>query len=162
MAALTRLIKPTSIIPNLFVTRSLSTTTAVVSEIQSSANLSDEKGPGSRNFQWVFPGVPGVGKGTYASRLSNLLGVPHIVIGDLVWHELAFKGLLSIQLAEIVLIFDTKRSLNYAKYSIRVRGMVTPCMALSLRGSAVADVTTPSTGVGQRRWARRGCTNGRW
>lgn len=31
-----------------------------------------------RNVQWVFLGCPGVGKGTYASRLSRLLGVPHI------------------------------------------------------------------------------------
>ncbi|KAJ0450009.1 putative adenylate kinase [Helianthus annuus] len=34
--------------------------------------------PSSISFQWVFLGCPGVGKGTYASRLSNLLGVPHI------------------------------------------------------------------------------------
>ncbi|GJY75414.1 adenylate kinase 1, chloroplastic-like protein [Tanacetum coccineum] len=92
MAALTRLVKLTSTISDLFVTRSLSTTTGGVSEIQSSANLSDGKGPGSRNFQWVFLGVPGVGKGTYASRLCNLLGVSHVAIGDLVWHELACKG----------------------------------------------------------------------
>ncbi|KAK1686081.1 hypothetical protein QYE76_046929 [Lolium multiflorum] len=30
---------------------------------------------GSR-VQWVFLGCPGVGKGTYAGRLSRLLGVP--------------------------------------------------------------------------------------
>ncbi|KAF9616064.1 hypothetical protein IFM89_028530 [Coptis chinensis] len=34
-----------------------------------------------RNVQWIFLGCPGVGKGTYASRLSNLLGVPHIATG---------------------------------------------------------------------------------
>ncbi|GKA82444.1 hypothetical protein Tco_0789192 [Tanacetum coccineum] len=34
--------------------------------------------------------------------------------------------------------------------------MVTPCSALSLRGSAVAGVTTPSFRVGQRRWSPRG------
>ncbi|CAN1139960.1 Adenylate kinase 1, chloroplastic [Linum perenne] len=34
--------------------------------------------PKDRNVQWVFLGCPGVGKGTHASRLSNLLGVPHI------------------------------------------------------------------------------------
>ncbi|GJV29239.1 hypothetical protein Tco_1385687 [Tanacetum coccineum] len=39
--------------------------------------------------------------------------------------------------------------------------MVTPCSALSLRGSAVAGVTTPSFRVGQRRWSPRGCTNAR-
>ncbi|MBA0871695.1 hypothetical protein Goshw_029093, partial [Gossypium schwendimanii] len=55
-----------------------------------------------RNVQWVFLGCPGVGKGTYASRLSNLLGVPHISTGDLVRDELASSGPLSSQLKEIV------------------------------------------------------------
>lgn len=50
--------------------------------------LSGEK-LGTRSVQWVFLGCPGVGKGTYASRLSNLLGVPHIATGDLVRDELA-------------------------------------------------------------------------
>ncbi|PPD87200.1 hypothetical protein GOBAR_DD15862 [Gossypium barbadense] len=39
---------------------------------------------------------------TYASRLSNLLGVPHISTGDLVRDELASSGPLSSQLKEIV------------------------------------------------------------
>ncbi|KAL1828111.1 hypothetical protein ACET3Z_006523 [Daucus carota] len=55
-----------------------------------------------RNVQWVFLGCPGVGKGTYAARLSKLLGVPHIATGDLVRHELASNGPLSSQLSEIV------------------------------------------------------------
>ncbi|WVZ55318.1 hypothetical protein U9M48_005991 [Paspalum notatum var. saurae] len=55
-----------------------------------------------RNVQWVFLGSPGVGKGTYASRLSRLLGVPHIATGDLVRDELASTGPLAAQLAEIV------------------------------------------------------------
>ncbi|KAM7250078.1 hypothetical protein ACFE04_021961 [Oxalis oulophora] len=41
-----------------------------------------------RNVQWVFLGCPGVGKGTYASKLSSLLDVPHIATGDLVRYEL--------------------------------------------------------------------------
>lgn len=53
-------------------------------------------------MQWVFLGCPGVGKGTYASRLSKLLAVPHIATGDLVRDELSSKGPLSSQLAEIV------------------------------------------------------------
>ncbi|XP_027366364.1 adenylate kinase 1, chloroplastic-like [Abrus precatorius] len=56
----------------------------------------------NRRVQWVFLGCPGVGKGTYASRLSNLLGVPHIATGDLVREELASSGPLSSQLSEIV------------------------------------------------------------
>ncbi|XP_044461381.1 probable adenylate kinase 1, chloroplastic isoform X2 [Mangifera indica] len=60
------------------------------------------KVPKDRNVKWVFLGCPGVGKGTYASRLSNLLGVPHIATGDLVRDELASSGPLASQLAEIV------------------------------------------------------------
>lgn len=58
--------------------------------------------PKARNVQWVFLGCPGVGKGTYASRLSVLLGVPHIATGDLVREELKSSGPLSKQLEEIV------------------------------------------------------------
>lgn len=52
----------------------------------------------------MFLGCPGVGKGTYASRLSNLIGVPHIATGDLVRQELSSSSssALSKQLAEIV------------------------------------------------------------
>ncbi|CAN6481425.1 unnamed protein product [Victoria cruziana] len=55
-----------------------------------------------RNVQWVFLGCPGVGKGTYASRLSHLMGVPHIATGDLVRDELAQSGPLAHQLEGIV------------------------------------------------------------
>ncbi|XP_028790536.1 adenylate kinase 1, chloroplastic [Neltuma alba] len=60
------------------------------------------KDPRDRNVQWIFLGCPGVGKGTYASRLCNLLGVPHIATGDLVREELASSGPLSAQLSDIV------------------------------------------------------------
>eukprot|EP00898_Chlorokybus_atmophyticus_P004708 jgi/Chlat1/5238/Chrsp33S05082 len=40
---------------------------------------------------WVFLGPPGVGKGTYASRLAKMLDVPHISAGDLVRAEI-YKG----------------------------------------------------------------------
>eukprot|EP00250_Pteridium_aquilinum_P000784 c10950_g1_i1 orf=341-1213(-) len=39
--------------------------------------------------QWIFLGCPGVGKGTYASRLAKFLGIPHIAMGDLVRQELS-------------------------------------------------------------------------
>ncbi|EPS67976.1 adenylate kinase, partial [Genlisea aurea] len=55
-----------------------------------------------RNVHWIFLGSPGVGKGTYASRLSTLLGVPHISTGDLVRQELTSTGPLATQLREIV------------------------------------------------------------
>lgn len=66
------------------------------------AALRTGKAVEGRNVQWVFLGCPGVGKGTYAARLSNLLGVPHISTGDLVRQELSTPGPLSSQLAEIV------------------------------------------------------------
>eukprot|EP00252_Welwitschia_mirabilis_P024940 TRINITY_DN761_c0_g2_i1.p1 TRINITY_DN761_c0_g2~~TRINITY_DN761_c0_g2_i1.p1 ORF type:complete len:285 (+),score=67.06 TRINITY_DN761_c0_g2_i1:182-1036(+) len=55
-----------------------------------------------RNVQWVFLGCPGVGKGTYAGRLSKLLGIPHIATGDLVREELASSGPSSTELSNIV------------------------------------------------------------
>ena len=39
----------------------------------------------------VIFGPPGSGKGTYASRLMNKLGVPHISTGDLVREEIRNK-----------------------------------------------------------------------
>lgn len=66
--------------------------------------------PKGRNVQWVFLGCPGVGKGTYASRLSAFLGVPHIATGDLVREELSSSGPLSKQVRcidnDIVIAFD--------------------------------------------------------
>ncbi|KAJ0258752.1 adenylate kinase 6 [Hirschfeldia incana] len=70
-------------------------------ELEKSSSTSPSPSKG-RNFHWVFLGCPGVGKGTYASRLSTLLGVPHIATGDLVREELSSSGLLSSQLKELV------------------------------------------------------------
>jgi adenylate kinase len=39
-------------------------------------------------LNWVLCGAPGVGKGTYASRLATLLRVPHVSAGDLVRDEI--------------------------------------------------------------------------
>ncbi|KAF5742623.1 adenylate kinase 6 chloroplastic [Tripterygium wilfordii] len=64
--------------------------------------LSLRREPRGESVQWVFLGCPGVGKGTYASRLSNLLHVPHIATGDLVREELSSSGPLASQLADIV------------------------------------------------------------
>ncbi|CAL9236153.1 unnamed protein product [Arabidopsis halleri] len=75
------------------------------SQLEKSTSTSPSPSPSpykGRNFHWVFLGCPGVGKGTYASRLSSLLGVPHIATGDLVREELSSSGLLSSQLKELV------------------------------------------------------------
>lgn len=68
-------------------------------------SLRMRRGGSERNVQWVFLGCPGVGKGTYAARLSKLLCVPHIATGDLVRHELASRGPLSSQVQNLFCSF---------------------------------------------------------
>ncbi|CAO2839565.1 unnamed protein product [Amaranthus hypochondriacus] len=95
MAAITtRLIKPSK--SNLSTFSSLWKSMTTSTSLTSSSDLNN-----SRNIQWVFLGCPGVGKGTYASRLSSLLGVPHIATGDLVRHELSSNGPLAHQLTGV-------------------------------------------------------------
>lgn len=60
----------------------------------------DDGEKGRRQVQWVFLGCPGVGKGTYASRLSSLLGVPHISTGDLLREELTSSGPLASKVCD--------------------------------------------------------------
>ncbi|XP_024359483.1 probable adenylate kinase 6, chloroplastic [Physcomitrium patens] len=55
-----------------------------------------------RGVQWVFLGCPGVGKGTYASRLAKLLHVPHIAMGDLVRREILNLTPMAEQLKKIM------------------------------------------------------------
>ncbi|KAI8468191.1 MAG: adenylate kinase [Monoraphidium minutum] len=52
--------------------------------------------------RWVFLGPPGVGKGTYATRIAKHLGVPHIAAGDLVRAEIKSGSELGKQMAAIV------------------------------------------------------------
>ncbi|KAK9283894.1 hypothetical protein L1049_012149 [Liquidambar formosana] len=88
-----------------YIRRTLSTASETDLKLSSSLNhmsLPLRKDPKGRIVQWVFLGCPGVGKGTYASRLSSLLGVPHIATGDLVREELSSSGPLAPKLAEIV------------------------------------------------------------
>ncbi|XP_078441709.1 putative adenylate kinase 1, chloroplastic [Wolffia australiana] len=71
-------------------------------ELLNHRQFPDRKDSSDRDVRWVFLGCPGVGKGTYASRLCNLLGVPHIATGDLVRDELNSSGPLAEQLRGIV------------------------------------------------------------
>lgn len=99
MAVLSRLIWRRAASARKFCTKSTEADLHRVSSALSSAlPVENSKGKG-RNVQWVFLGCPGVGKGTYAARLSRLLGVPHIATGDLVRHELASHGPLSSQVS---------------------------------------------------------------
>ncbi|XP_030493660.2 adenylate kinase 1, chloroplastic [Cannabis sativa] len=112
MAALTRLSKPTFSSSMASLLRRSLSSSAMASEpnpnfqshhssFSRNTNLA-RKDPKDRNVQWVFLGCPGVGKGTYASRLCKLLDVPHIATGDLVREELASAGPFAQQLSEIV------------------------------------------------------------
>lgn len=74
-------------------------TRAASAEALSSALPVEDSKEKGRNVQWVFLGCPGVGKGTYAVRLSKLLGVSHIATGDLVRQELSSDGPLSSQVS---------------------------------------------------------------
>ncbi|KAK4281433.1 hypothetical protein QN277_012927 [Acacia crassicarpa] len=111
-AAITRLVRPKSSIAR-WARRCLSASAASganshtppynnSSAINLKPQLSRKGQEENGNIHWVFLGCPGVGKGTYASRLSTLIGVPHIATGDLVREELASSGPLSAQLPEIV------------------------------------------------------------
>ncbi|XP_031110771.1 adenylate kinase-like [Ipomoea triloba] len=104
MAAMNRLLRSPS--SSLSLARRCLSTAAASETVKSQpyihTPLATGQDPKAKSVQWVFLGCPGVGKGTYASRLSTLLGVPHIATGDLVREELNSSGPLSKQLAEIV------------------------------------------------------------
>ncbi|KAL7109829.1 hypothetical protein ACP275_06G200100 [Erythranthe tilingii] len=102
MAVFSRLVCRRAASVRSFCTKSTESDLHRASSALSSALPVDNSNGKGRNVQWVFLGCPGVGKGTYAARLSTLLGVPHIATGDLVRQELSSRGPLSSQLAEIV------------------------------------------------------------
>ena len=49
---------------------------------------------------WIFLGPPGVGKGTYSSRVASALGVPHIAAGDLVRQQIKDKTEFGIKVTQ--------------------------------------------------------------
>mmetsp|Transcript_40418 Transcript_40418/g.101681 ORF Transcript_40418/g.101681 Transcript_40418/m.101681 type:complete len:280 (-) Transcript_40418:166-1005(-) len=56
----------------------------------------------SSGVKWVFLGAPGVGKGTYSTRVARALGVPHIAAGDLVRAEIKSGSERGNQMKETV------------------------------------------------------------
>lgn len=74
---------------------SLASATAAAASYSSSANSNS-------SLRWVFLGPPGVGKGTYASRIAAALSVPHIAAGDLVRAEIKSGSTLGQQMQAIV------------------------------------------------------------
>jgi adenylate kinase len=61
----------------------------------------DELLAAGKRINWVFLGAPGVGKGTYASRISKLMKIPHISAGDLVRDEIKRGTELGAQMSAI-------------------------------------------------------------
>lgn len=51
---------------------------------------------------WIFLGPPGVGKGTYSSRVASALGVPHIAAGDLVRQQIKDKTEFGCKVSKVV------------------------------------------------------------
>lgn len=104
MAAVTRLAR-SSFYSSIARSRLLSTAavpeTLKNSQLYAQNPLLPRVDPKERNFQWVFLGCPGVGKGTFASRLCKVLGVPHIATGDLLREELASGSSLSKQVTVV-------------------------------------------------------------
>ncbi|GFR51656.1 hypothetical protein Agub_g14089, partial [Astrephomene gubernaculifera] len=64
------------------------------------AALSTDASPPMIN--WVFLGPPGVGKGTYATRVAKAFGIPHIATGDLIRAEIATGSDLGAKMKSIV------------------------------------------------------------
>lgn len=50
---------------------------------------------------WVFLGPPGVGKGTYATRVADWLSITHVAAGDLVREEIKSGSALGKEMARI-------------------------------------------------------------
>ena len=65
------------------------------------ATTCDEVLGAGKKLNWVFLGAPGVGKGTYASRMAKQMGVPHISMGDLVRAEIKGETALGKEMKAI-------------------------------------------------------------
>lgn len=67
----------------------------------STSSCSTNSSSNSGQLKWVFLGPPGVGKGTYASRIAAALNVPHIAAGDLVRAEIKSGSALGQQVRQL-------------------------------------------------------------
>lgn len=56
----------------------------------------------SADVRWVFLGPPGVGKGTYASRVASAFDAQHIAVGDLIRNEIKQGSALGLQMKAFV------------------------------------------------------------
>ncbi|KAL5711157.1 adenylate kinase [Ranunculus cassubicifolius] len=102
MAALTRLFRATPQTSSLLLRTTFCSSSPSTTPITNPKPILSRPDLKDRNVHWIFLGCPGVGKGTYASRLCKLLGVPHIATGDLVRDELKSTGPLATELKDIV------------------------------------------------------------
>eukprot|EP00959_Pyramimonas_sp_CCMP1952_P094250 1971782-Pyramimonas_sp.AAC.1 len=66
-------------------------------------NMEDTGQPARTN--WVFVGPNGVGKGTYAKKVAELVGIPHISTGDLVRERIEQDAEFSANVSQIFSYF---------------------------------------------------------
>lgn len=70
--------------------------------VDRAAQVKSSEQEAQRQQRWVFLGCPGVGKGTYASRLAKHLDIPHISTGDLVRAEVKKGSIMASQLEALM------------------------------------------------------------
>ena len=61
----------------------------------------------------VFLGPPGVGKGTYSSRIARQLGLAHISVGDLIRMEIKAGSGSGNAVGSLRLLLAFPKTLNY-------------------------------------------------
>ena len=83
------------------------------------ATTCDEVLGAGKKLNWVFLGAPGVGKGTYASRMAKQMGVPHISMGDLVRAEIKGETALGKELKAITARASSRRTRWCSTFSTR-------------------------------------------
>jgi len=74
----------------------------VIPDLQRRISSATNNSSDSKAKNWVFLGPPGVGKGTYSTRIAKHYGLTHIVAGDLVRGEIKSGSSLGIEMKGIV------------------------------------------------------------
>jgi len=77
----------------------------------------------------LFVGAPGVGKGTYASRLAPMMDVEHLAAGDLVRDEISKGSELGLSIQDTVRtggLVDDETMMNMIQAQLSGRGLLEP------------------------------------
>ncbi|PNH03513.1 putative adenylate kinase 1, chloroplastic [Tetrabaena socialis] len=132
---------------------------AAVAAVARLKNALDQLGSATEGFSsnaspsinWVFLGPPGVGKGTYASRVAKAFGVPHIATGDLIRAEMSTGSEMGAQAERLLQSTELGLVLNL---SLREEVLVEKCMGRRLcrhcgKGYNVAHIYLPPSADGR-------------